>query len=164
MISLRTIVRGVLTRFLPAFLLGTAIMYGIASRADRLVVGLLGLATVFALVTLGYAAALIAMRFRLRADANVAGRRSVVAGLLAPAAYLGGLMLLAPRGTLTFFGACVVIGAALATGMFFPWLKGPGIQTLTDQEAQHLLEESRSDLAGLGESRQSAYAEIRNDQ
>ncbi|MBK9548738.1 MAG: hypothetical protein IPO52_06450 [Gemmatimonadetes bacterium] len=96
MISLRTILRGVLTRFLPAFILATAIMYGLASLADRINVGLLGLATLYALMTLGYTAALVALRYRLRADADVAGRRSVVAGLLAPAAYLGGLVLIAP--------------------------------------------------------------------
>ena len=159
MISLRTILRGVLTRFLPAFILATAIMYGLASLADRISVGLLGLVTLYALMTLGYTAALVALRYRLRADADVAGRRSVVAGLLAPAAYLGGLVLIAPHGALAYNAACVAIGAVLAIGMFFPWLKGPAVPALTDQEAQHLLEESRVDFADLDRSRASAWSD-----
>jgi len=164
MISLRTILRGTLTRFVPALILGTAILYGLARLADRLSVGWLNLALVYAFVTIGYTAALVALRYRLRADADVAGRRSVVAGLLVPAAYLGGMVLLAPQGQLAENAAAIAIGAVLAVGMFFPWLKAAPVPALTDQEAQHLLEESQSDFADLGESRQSAYAEIRRDE
>ena len=60
--------------------------------------------------------------------------------------------------------ACSTNGiAVLAVGMFFPWLKASPVPALTDQEAQHLLEESQSDFGGLSESHESAYAETRTD-
>ena len=161
MISLRTILWGTLTRFIPALILGTAILYGLARLADRASVGWLNIAIAYALLTVGYTAALAALRYRLRADADIAGRRSVVAGLLVPAAYLGGLVLLAPQGQLALNATAIAIGAVLAVGMFFPWLKPAPVPALTDQEAQHLLEESRSDFGGLGESRQSTNAQSR---
>ena len=40
MISLRTILLGTLTRFLPALILGTALLYGLARLADRVVVAM----------------------------------------------------------------------------------------------------------------------------
>jgi hypothetical protein len=153
-----------LTRFIPALVLGTALLYGLVSLADRLSVGWLNLAVAYTFLTVGYTAALATLRYRLRADADVAGRRSVVAGLLVPAAYLGGLVLLAPENQLTQTAAAVLVGAVLAVGMFFPWLKDAPVPALTDQEAQHLLEEGRVDFAGLGESRQTAYADIRKDE
>jgi hypothetical protein len=152
-ISLRTILRGTLTRFIPAVILGTAILYGLARLADSLSVGWLNISIAYALLTIGYTAALAALRYRLRADADVAGRRSVVAGLLVPAAYLGGLVLLAPKGLLALNATAIAIGAVLAVGMFFPWLKSAPVPALTDQEAKHLLEESRSDFGGLGSAR-----------
>jgi hypothetical protein len=77
------------------------------------------------------------------------------------AAYLGGLVLLAPRGALAFNAACAFIGAVLAVAMFFPWLKGKAVPALTDHEAQQLLEESRSDFAGFEPVTESAAAELR---
>jgi hypothetical protein len=164
MISLRTVLRGTLTRFLPALIVGTAILYGLARLADRLSVGWLNVAVIYACVTIGYTAALVALRYRLRADADVAGRRSVVAGLLVPAAYLGGMVLLAPQGRLAENAAAIAIGVALALGMFFPWLKAAPVPALTDQEAQLLLEESRADFRDLGESRESEYADSRRNE
>lgn len=164
MISLRTIFRGTLTRFIPAFILGTAIFYGIVSLSDHVSVGWLNLGVAYALVTVGYTAALAALRYRLRADADVAGRRSAVAGLLVPAAYLSGLVVLASQSQLSQNLLAVLIGAGLAIGMFFPWLKSAPVAALTDQEAQQLLEESRPEFGGLGESRRSAYAEGRQDE
>ena len=164
MISLRTILRGTLTRFIPGFILGTAIFYGLVSLTDRVSVGWLNLAVAYALVTVGYTAALAALRYRLRADADVAGRRSSVAGLLVPAAYVSGLVVLASQSLLSQNVLAVVIGAVLAVGMFFPWLKSAPVAALTDQEAQQLLEESRPEFGGLGESRRSAYAEGRQDE
>ena len=50
MISLRTILRGTLTRFIPALVLGTVVLYGLASLADRVSVGWLIIAIAFALL------------------------------------------------------------------------------------------------------------------
>jgi hypothetical protein len=142
MISLRTILLGTLTRFLPALILGTALLYGMARLADQVSVGWTGLGIAYAKAVVGYTGALIALRYRLRADASVAGRRSVVAGLLVPAAYLSGIVLLRPTST--------------PVGMFFPWLKGAQVAALTDQEAQSLLEESH-DLGGLDRSDEAVF-------
>ena len=163
MISLRTIFRGTLTRFIPAFILGTAIFYGIVSLSDHVSVGWLNLGVAYALVTVGYTAALAALLYRLRADADVSGRRSAVAGLLVPAAYLSGLVVLASQSQLSQNLLAVLIGAGLAIGMFFPWLKSAPVAALTDQEAQQLLEESRPEFGGLGEVRESSYAEGRQN-
>lgn len=163
MISLRTILRGTLTRFVPAFILGTAIFYVLVSLGDPVSVGWLNLGVAYALVTVGYTAALAALRDRLRADADVAGRRSAVAGLLVPAAYLSGLVVLASQSQLSQDLLAVLIGAGLAIGMFFPWLKSAPVAALTDQEALQLLEESRTEFGGLGEVRESSYAEGRQD-
>jgi len=161
MIPLRTILRGVLTRFLPALILGTGILYALAFLLDRVSVGWIGLATVYALMTIGYTGALAALRYRLRADADVAGRRSVVAGLLAPAAHVGGLVLLKSSSAPGVIVASAAIGAVLAIGMFFPWLKGAPVAALTDSEALHLLEESGANFADLDRSRAPANAKDR---
>jgi hypothetical protein len=160
MISLRTILLGTLTRFLPALILGTALLYGMARLADQVSVGWTGLGIAYAMAVVGYAGALIALRYRLRADASVAGRRSVVAGLLVPAAYLSGIVLLRPTSTPGLYATGLVVGALLAVGMFFPWLKGTPVAALTDQEAQSLLEESH-DLAGLDRSHEAVFTERR---
>jgi hypothetical protein len=152
MISLRTIVLGTLSRFLPALLVGTAVLFTVASMLDRVTVGWVGLAASYAWLTLGYTGALIALRYRLRADADVTGRRSVVAGLLAPAAYVSGMVLLGPQTTVGFTLASVMVGMVLALGMFFPWLKGAPVASLTDREAQQLLEEGPPHLSGVGQA------------
>jgi hypothetical protein len=156
MISLRTILLGTLTRFLPALILGTALLYGMARLADQVSVGWTGLGIAYAMAVVGYTGALIALRYRLRADASVAGRRSVVAGLLVPAAYLSGIVLLRPTSTPGLYATGLVVGALLAVGMFFPWLKGAQVAALTDQEAQSLLEESH-DLGGLDRSDEAVF-------
>ena len=146
MISLRIILLGTLTRFLPALIVGTALLYTAVSMLDRVTVGWTYLSVTYAWLTLGYTIALLALRYRLRADADVAGRRSVVAGLLAPAAYLCGVVLLTPDTPRGFDMAGLLIGAVLAIGMFFPWLKGAPLAALTDQEAQQLLDEGRPEF------------------
>ncbi|HRP08120.1 MAG TPA: hypothetical protein PLL69_06485 [Gemmatimonadales bacterium] len=161
MLSLSTILRGTLARFLPALIVGFSVIYALASLTDRTTIGWLPVVTAYVLVTLGYFLALMTLRFRLRADAGVAGRRSVVAGLLAPSAAFLGILGVAPNSELAAIVTFFAVGAALAVGMFFPWLKTSPALALTDQETQALLSETRPDLFDLDRAEVHESADLR---
>jgi hypothetical protein len=147
MIRRSEIARGVLTRFFPAAVAGSAIVALILSTigrfapfASQLVIGVTGTALLSAF---GASAALLAVRPLLRVDAEVSGRKSAVAGALSAALsltligamstlnvilalpFIGGrLDLLAmPAGQVVPFMAIPVLsGAALVVATYLPWL------------------------------------------
>lgn len=161
MISLRTIVRGMLVRFLPGLVVGTAVLYGLARLSGPVYVGWLRLAIANGKIAIGYAAVLVLLRYRLRTDADVAGRRSAVAGLLVPAAYLCGITTWAPLTSTGPFStvAHVAIGAALAVGIYFPWLKRNAVPALTDQELRGVLGAGSEEWMDLGRSPDGVHRE-----
>ena len=153
MITLREILRGSLTRFLPGIALGVGILYGLARLNDRVTVGWLNLTLFFGVLTLSYLGALMAIRMRLRADAGVAGRRSFVAGILSPAAFLCGLVLFQPRTGTGLYTMAVCLGLVLGFGMFFPWLKPAASPALTDAEARALIDAAALSVENWGAER-----------
>lgn len=127
MTSGRDIVRGALTRFYPGAVAGmaaTAIAVGpfefAASQVPRFIGGsLLGAA----IATAGYGLALSLVRKRLRPDAAVVGRKSVVAGVAAAIATVA-LLPLIPGGIAANIAVGVAGGFLATLGIYFPWLSG----------------------------------------
>lgn len=129
----REVVKGVFARFLPATsvpVAGLWIMSFLRGSGETVVWstppwviwgGLLGL------TTLGFGGGLVALRKWLFPDANVAGRRSVLAGVLAPLVPLAGFLamsLLEVRFEAAWLvpATFVLGGIAVALLTFFPWL------------------------------------------
>ena len=126
MIDLNAIVRGAITRF---FVPGTVLLLvgvvplvltggtGITPFAPLIAIGYMASATT------GFAGVLALLRHRLSADAPVAGRPVLTAGVVAPLAILLGLMA-KPHVDGRWLGwiACTLVGAALGLAMFSPWL------------------------------------------
>ena len=148
MISRSDILRGIATRFLPAAVAGSAAIALLLSTIGRwaplptqLLIGVVGASTLSAI---GAGVALLAVRPRLRDDADVAGRRSLVAGGLASALslavisatsgtlsvilalpFIGGrldLLAMPASDALPFIGIPVLSGALVAIGTYFPWV------------------------------------------
>lgn len=126
MIDLRAIVRGAVTRF---FVPGTVLLLvgvvplvltggtGIAPFAPLIMIGYMVSATT------GFAGVLALLRHRLGADAPVAGRPVLTAGVIAPLAIMLGLMAKPHAdGRWLSWIACMLVGAALGLAMFSPWL------------------------------------------
>ena len=147
MIRRSEILRGMLTRFLPAAIAGTSVVTLLLSAVGRfapfmsqLIVGVVGTAL---LATFGATLAMLAVRNRLRSDADVCGRKSVVAGALASSLalailgissdtvslilalpFIGGRLniLAMPAGqVIPLILTPIVSGALLAVGTYFPW-------------------------------------------
>src|SRR3954471_12745562 len=87
MISIPSIVRGAITRFIPGVLVflgcclyATAKIKGITLGPDQMD----GLTVLTLSMTLGFAASLVSIRFILRSSAGILGRRGVLAGFISP--------------------------------------------------------------------------------
>lgn len=126
-IGLGSVVRATLTRFLPA----SAVTVGTASWLLGLPAGMEFLAGVFGVavpLSIGFGVGLEGLRRWLYPDAEVDGRRSVIAGLMSPVVLFimmaTGHGFSAPAAMLLF----TVIGIVMAVLMFFAWL------TLTPEE------------------------------
>jgi len=130
-IEQREIVTATLTRFMPASILsavglvvGSTVWSG-STIPEEIV--FLPLMVVFLMA--GFGVSLEVLRRFLHPDADVSGRRSVIAGVLSPFAYvlvaasvsqfsnIRGAMVAAVS-----MGALALVGAALPVIMFFPWL------------------------------------------
>jgi hypothetical protein len=123
-VSLRQIVKGALTRFLPGSLItmiGASLVLDISVAGDAFaaVGGLFGIAGA---LTAGFGLCLLGLRRWLYPDAKLDGTRSFVAGLMSPLA----LFIVAAGGrgwSLTQLPLLlVVVGIVMALGMFFAWL------------------------------------------
>jgi hypothetical protein len=139
MIATRSIIRGALTRTLPATWLGIYVLFAIAIRGGsqlplhNLVMGMLeGLP-----VAIGSAVALIGLRKRLRADAGVEGRRAFLVGLAGVALTISVAPFVAMRAPAEylFTGAC---GLAIALAVFFPWIESRGAHDASLHELHSL--------------------------
>ena len=126
MVTFREIVKGAISRFLPGAVVGQAAMIAfllIGEPSGLALRDLPILAGFTALMTIGHAGALGVMRRMMRDDADVSGRRALIAGLAAGAFHFG---IAAAVSTFTEnqgFALAVFSGAAAATAMFFPWIR-----------------------------------------
>ena len=148
LVVLGEILRGVLRRFLPGALVGTAGVTVLLSVIGRFVPhwsqAVIGIVGTSLLTTMGATLALCVMRRRLRPDADVSGRKSFVAGTLASSLalallgaasdtvslilaipFIGGRLdiLAMPAAQLTpVIVLPIVAGALVTTGLYLPWL------------------------------------------
>lgn len=123
-LPLSSTVRATLTRFLPGA--ATSVVAGITLASGRfpditaesvLVVG-----AVVGMLSLGYLVGLEALRRWLYPDAAVEGRRSFMAGLMAPiAAFITGVLADPAIGT-NVMGFLFLPALVIAVVMFFAWL------------------------------------------
>lgn len=147
MISLRDVLRGATTRYLPSCLVGLVALLALLRLilGGPMNVGWTNILPQMVVLAAGYVTTLILMRYRLRADADVAGTRSIVAGLVTPAALLCSLIFIRPTSAISFSALSLVLGGTMALLMFFPWLKAHAVPALTDEEARSLLSEGAVD-------------------
>lgn len=159
MITTRAIVRGALTRTLPATWLGIGAVAAAATRSGshvplaNLMMGLLeGLP-----VAVGSTLALIGIRKWLRDDAGVDGRRAVIVGL-------GGVALTitaVPFLSMNIVGEYVLTGAAgavVAVAVFFPWLQSRQQAAMAGASPVGLLDQETL-VAGLSSQEPAAARE-----
>lgn len=127
MTSFREIVRGAVSRFLPGFLL-TLVAFPLlfAPRTfvelELIQIARLSGYTVAALA--GYAASVLAMRSRFRPDAELVGRKSVVAGTCSVGAVL--ITSFLPHGLrsyATLMATYFAVSAGVTLVLFMPWLR-----------------------------------------
>ena len=142
------ILRGMLTRFLPAAVVGSFAIAQLLSAFGRFAPSmshlLLGVTGTALLATVGATGALLSMRRRLSPDADVRGRKSVVSGALASSLalallglgsdvlnlavalpFIGGrvdIFALPPGDLALLLALPIASGALLTVGTYFPWL------------------------------------------
>jgi len=136
-LSLKTVLRGVLKRFLPS----SAISLGVLGSA--LGVSGLGLLPLLAGgLTLGFGLGMEGLRRWLYPDAKVDGRRSVVAGLLSPLLLFGTVALIETTGLgpIGLAGFTLLSGMIMALAMYFPWLT-PTPEMVQRSEVESLVDE-----------------------
>src|SRR5688572_21777761 len=99
-VSLRTVWKGVLQRFLPsaALMTGVYAAFEISAAPDRWITPTLFFASALIGLTAGFGLGLEMLRRWLYEDAGIAHRRSVIAGLMAPVAFFI-IAVLDPSGT-----------------------------------------------------------------
>ena len=121
-LPLSSTVRATLTRFFPGAVLSTVVGATLSGAAILSIGNLLTELSVAGVLSLGFAAGVELMRRHLYPDAGVEGRRSFVAGLVAPlAAYIAGV-LGAPIVARSVFGFLFLPALIIAILMFFAWL------------------------------------------
>ena len=120
----KQILRGAFGRFLPGSLISGGGMLGVMSYIDgfQLFEFLAGVFFFGGLLTLGFGIGMEGLRRWLYQDAEVDGRRSVVAGLLSPLALFISVALFQPIFTLFGPGVFFLVGIVMAVVMYFPWL------------------------------------------
>ena len=149
-IPMKDIATGALGRFLPGALttmVGAALIleFSVSGPVLGVVGGFLGIA---ATLTAGFGLGLFGLRRWLYPDANVSGRRSFIAGLMAPFALFIGATGAQSWNVLLLPVLLILVGMILALGMYFAWL------TETPEEMRgETREGDPSRLVGLGETR-----------
>ena len=135
-----------LTRFLPTSLLSVGAVVALFEPGIHLSEFLIPVLVFTGLITLGFGVGLEGLRRWLYPEADVSGRRSVLAGLLSPLAWLAAFLIVEPLGAivgLAEFFFVGLVGVVLALGMFFPWLT-------PTMEADDVGEEAFLDREGTG--------------
>jgi hypothetical protein len=132
-------VKGAFGRFLPAGVLLALVVTAVASEA----LGLSALAAIAFLevpLLAGYIAAIELLRRRLRGDAGIDGRRSVIAGAVAPVLLFVVMVALRGTGPLAFLLWAFVCSFATAVLLFFPWLRtSRGDEEESDEDSAPLM-------------------------
>ena len=123
-VSLGTVIRASLGRFLPGSILGLGSVFALLGLGPG---EWLGAAAIFGAgvgaLTLGFGLGLEALRRWLYPDAKVEGRRSFVAGLMAPvAAFVTAALAGSGGGYVAFAGLLFMVALITAVLMFFAWL------------------------------------------
>jgi hypothetical protein len=128
MISWRELGRGIYRRFLPAVVVTDLVLslptWIATHAAPSLSATIIGLGA----LVIGYSSVLGLLRKRLRPDAGVDGRRSVVAGVASLGLIVAGAATLRLGGPslvtgLARLGALYVGSSAIVTlGIYFPWI------------------------------------------
>lgn len=162
MISLRSIAKAVMLRFLPGYAMGVAALLTLGSLTGGVHVGWELLVLLCALACGGFGAMLAVLRFRLRATADVTGRRSLLAGVLAPPAMLTAMVAFRAYSQFGVVVIAALVGAAMALAMYLPWLKERSTPALTDEEASLLLAEHSLDWE-VGVAGSTARSRARSD-
>lgn len=128
--------KGALGRFLPGALVGVGAVLsftngvpGSGEVAEALLMVLAGAAG----MTAGFAAGLEGLRRWLYPDAKIAGRKSFIAGLMAPVAVFVVGILFSPAGLPMLLTLLFLVPLVLALLMFFAWLT-PTPEALRDEE------------------------------
>ncbi len=125
MIPVRAIVRGALARFLAAsvtVLAALAIPLVLFADHGIRAVQLLLLAGESGAAAMGFGAVLFLLRRALHPQADVAGRRSVVAGACFPIGLMVASMKIQVLGLPAIAGLSAGVGGLFALGMYWPWL------------------------------------------
>ena len=126
MVSIREILQGALTRFLPTAGGGAlAILLAFDGRnvAGIHVTGWLLLAAMLMCETVGFASLLWRVRFRLERGAAVTGRRSVIAGALGIVGLFAGSVFAQGAGLRFALLLASAAGAAAGSLVYWPWLR-----------------------------------------
>ena len=129
--------KGALGRFFPGALVSfaavVAFMGGVPQGGEfgeAVLMVLFGAAG----MTAGFAAGLESLRRWLYPDAKIAGRKSFIAGLMAPVAvFVVGALMSGPPGIPALMALLVLVPLALSLLMFFAWLT-PTPEHLRDEE------------------------------
>lgn len=126
-ISLREVVKGTLTRFLPGSVIGMGVLAAIIPPLGLTKLRLLELLLLHEVgpLVLGFGLGLLGLHRWLYPDAEVTGRKSFVAGILTPIAMLGGGVLAGLVGFVSQIQPSLLsflVGFFMALAMFFPWL------------------------------------------
>ena len=123
-LSIREVLRGALSRFFPASVLSmgaVGVAVGMPGPGQWLgwLMGVLGFAGA---LTGGFGLGLVALKRWLYPDADVTGRRSVVAGLLSPLAVFISVAVGSGLSQAQVPVVLALIGGVMAVSMFFAWL------------------------------------------
>lgn len=129
--------KGALGRFLPGALVSLAAVLSVLGGVPgggEFMEAVLTLLVGAAGMTAGFAAGLEGLRRWLYPDAKIAGRKSFIAGLMAPVAvFVAGALMSAPVGLPAILTLLFVVPLALSLLMYFAWLT-PTPEHLRDQE------------------------------
>jgi Na+/melibiose symporter-like transporter len=123
------VLSGTFRRFLPGGILaGFVLATAMGEPAGMILVALAEV-----VMAAGYAVGLGIMRPSLRSDAGVDGRRSVVAGLVAPAVLFSLLTLVGGTSLMGLMLVTILTGFGVAITMFFPWLRSSEVEEPSEE-------------------------------
>lgn len=126
MVTLRTILRGAVTRFLPTATVGSVAILLAFDGKNVAAIQPAGWALMAGLLlaeTAGFAILLARMRYRLETTAEVGGRRSVIAGALGIVGLFVGSILVQGAGIPWALLIALISGAFAGGVTYLPWFQ-----------------------------------------